>query len=131
MVLKKKLKGYGKELIMDLHFCDVSKFNRCEITRYFDELCVLIDMKKGRPCIFWDYKGHPKEYKAAPPHLKGTSAVQFILTSSIVLHSLDLLKTVYINVFSCKDFDSVAVEKFTREYFSSTLVSVEEVERTL
>ena len=45
--------------------------------------------------------------------------MQFILTSSIVIHTLDLLGAVYINIFSCKDFDTDAAARFTAKWFES------------
>ena len=37
---------YGKELILDLHDCDISLFNRIGITIYFETLCEFIDMER-------------------------------------------------------------------------------------
>ena len=51
------------------------------------------------------------------PHTKGTSAVQFILTSNITIHTLDLLEAAYVNIFSCKKFDRKLAEKITTEWF--------------
>jgi S-adenosylmethionine/arginine decarboxylase-like enzyme len=41
------------------------------------------------------------------------------LTSSIVIHTLDILKTVYVNIFSCKDFDPDLAAAFTRDWFEA------------
>ncbi len=109
---------YGKELILDLHECDASKFTREGLESFFEELCELIDMERC-DLHFWDDVGVPIEEQQSDPKTKGTSAVQFILTSTIVIHTLDLLKTVYINVFSCKEFDAAEAEKFTAAWFSS------------
>ena len=110
---------YGIELILDLHGCDASKFTRASITEYFERLCVLIDMQR-EDLHFWDDVGLSDEDKQTSPHTQGTSAVQFILTSSIVIHTLDQLRAVYINMFSCKVFDPEVAEKFTVEWFGST-----------
>lgn len=111
-------KPYGYELIMDLHECDVSKFNRTSLDEYFEKLCKAIDMRKCER-YFWDDVGLPEEEKQTSPHTKGTSAVQFILTSSIVIHTLDLLKAVYVNIFSCKEFDEKVAEEITKEWFGA------------
>ena len=103
---------------MDLHGCDVSKFNRTSLDEYFEKLCKAIDMQKCER-YFWDDVGLPEEEKQTSPHTKGTSAVQFILTSTIVVHTLDLLKAVYINIFSCKPFDEIVAEKITKEWFGA------------
>ena len=68
---------------------------------------------------FWDDVGMPLQERQTLPHTKGTSAVCFILTSSIVIHTLDILKAVYINIFSCKAFDSDLAADFTREWFEA------------
>ncbi len=109
---------YGFELIIDLHGCDVSKFNRASLDGYFEKLCKAIDMQKCER-YFWDDVGLPEEEKQTSPHTKGSSAVQFILTSSIVIHTLDLSESVYVNIFSCKSFDEKAAEKITKEWFVS------------
>lgn len=113
-----KEKPYGYELIMDLHKCNVSKFNRKSLGSYFTRLCKAIDMKKCES-YFWDDEGLPPEQCQTLPHTKGTSAVQFILTSSVVVHTLDLLEAAYVNIFSCKKFDKGLAEKITKEWFEA------------
>jgi S-adenosylmethionine/arginine decarboxylase-like enzyme len=110
---------YGIELILDLHGCDSSKFTRVSINKYFERLCVLIDMQREE-LYFWDDEGVSEEDKQTSPHTQGTSAIQFILTSSIVIHTLDQLKAVYINIFSCKSFDPKVAEQFSTEWFGAT-----------
>ena len=109
---------YGWELILDLHGCDVSKFTRSEIEVLFERLCSLIDMERC-DLHFWDDLGVPEEEQQKDPKTKGTSAVQFILTSTIVIHTLDLMKAVYVNIFSCKEFDTDEAAKFTAKWFDS------------
>ncbi|HDZ27731.1 hypothetical protein LCGC14_0641740 [marine sediment metagenome] len=107
---------YGKELILDLHNCNSELFTRETIDLYFKELCKLIDMTPER-VYWWDDEGVPEEYKQTQAHTKGTTAIQFILTSNITIHTLDILKSVYVNIFSCKDFDSNQATDFTEIYF--------------
>ena len=109
---------YGKELILDLHQCNPGRFNRPEIEHYCEELCTLIRMERC-DLHFWDDVGVPEEEQQTNPKTKGTSAVQFILTSTIVIHTLDLMKAVYINIFSCKDFDTDKAAEFTAKWFDS------------
>jgi S-adenosylmethionine/arginine decarboxylase-like enzyme len=116
-----KMANYGKELIIDLHGCDAGKFNRKSLRRYFKELCQLIDMQRAK-LVFWDDVGVPEEQRQTLPHTKGTSAVQFILTSSIVIHTLDIMEVAYINIFSCKEFDSKVALDFTVEYFKAKTI---------
>ena len=109
---------YGYELVLDLHGCNPDKFNRKDIDAYFTELCRRIDMQKCE-VHFWDDEGLPPEEHQTLPHTKGTSAVCFILTSSIVIHTLDMLEAVYVNIFSCKDFDPDLAAAFTSEWFEA------------
>lgn len=107
---------YGKELIIDLHGCDTAKFNRKDLKRYFVQLCEIIEMQRCKLC-WWDDLNVSVEEQQNLPHTKGTSAVQFILTSNITIHTLELLGSAYINIFSCKEFDSTIAESFTVQYF--------------
>lgn len=110
--------SYGKELILDLSGCSVKTFTRESIGNYFDKLCELIDMD-AEDRYFWDDEGLPPEQCQTNPKTCGVSAVQFILTSTIVVHSLTKLYKVFINIFSCKDFDVNAARKFTIKWFDS------------
>ena len=120
--------AYGLELILDLHDCDASQFTRSAIEGFFIELCELIDMERCN-LYFWDDVGVPEEGRQTDPKTKGTSAVQFILTSTIVIHTLDLVKTAYVNIFSCKDFDADEAAAFTAKWFGSTEWTAEVVTR--
>lgn len=109
---------YGQELILDLQGCDTSLFNRADLTRFLGLLCERIDMKP-EALYFWDDVGVPAEERQMDPRTKGTSAVQFILTSTIVVHTLDLTGKVFINIFSCKPFDTAGAEAFCAEFFKA------------
>jgi len=121
--------GFGKELILDMHGCNATKFNRYDIGCFMIELCHRIDMKR-EDLHYWDYDGYPEEYKNAPDHLKGITAIQFIRTSNITIHTLDVRKRIYLNIFSCKDFDNNVVKDFCLEYWGGLLDNEVEVERT-
>ncbi len=56
--------------------------------------------------------------------------LQFIETSNITIHTLTLLKTAFINIFSCKMFDISLVEMFSKDFFSAQHVKSQTVERT-
>ncbi|MBW8002846.1 MAG: hypothetical protein FVQ80_12630 [Planctomycetes bacterium] len=127
-MIDKPEKPYGYELILDLHGCDVSTFNRESLDGYFEKLCKAIKMTKCER-YFWDDVGLPEEEKQTSPHTKGSSAVQFILTSSIVIHTLDILEAVYINIFSCKKYDKELAEKITKEWFGATESKTHFIER--
>lgn len=121
-------KPYGKELILDLHNCDPSTFTRESIENYFKELCKLIDMVRC-DLHWWDDLDLPIEEQQTEPHLKGTSAIQFISTSNITIHTLDLLENVYLNIFSCKEFDSDVVIRFSEKFFKGKTVNSQVIQR--
>lgn len=120
-------KPYGKELILDVHNCD-AEFTREHIEKYFEDLCILIDMKRCG-LHFWDDLDTPEPEKQTEDHTEGTSAIQFILTSNITIHTLDRLRKVFVNIFSCKEFDSNVAVEFTKGWFEGELVNRVEVTR--
>jgi S-adenosylmethionine/arginine decarboxylase-like enzyme len=111
---------YGQDLIVDLHGCDTSTFTRKSIRGYCIGLCKLIDMKR-EDLYFWDDKDVPKKYKQTEEHTSGISAIQFILTSNITIHTLDLLANAYIDIFSCKNFNTEDALGFTKDWFKGTV----------
>ncbi len=118
---------YGYECVIDVH--DVARqFDRNALTDFFADLCDLIGMER-EDLFFWDYDGEPVEYEAAPAHLKGTSAVQFIKTSNITVHSLDELGHFYLNVFSCRSFDLNVVREFVCNRTGGRVVNCRLIER--
>ena len=118
ILLGLSMKPYGYELILDLHGCEPNTFNRPSIEDFFEKLCEQIKMTRC-DLHFWDDVGVPPEEQQTSPHTKGTSAVQFILTSTIVIHTLDLMGAVYINIFSCKEYDKDLSEAFTKKWFKA------------
>ncbi len=119
---------YGFELIMDLHGCDVGRFTRKSIEEYFVAVCNAIGMER-EDLYFWDYEGVPSEEISNEEHLSGTSAVQFITTSNVVIHTLDKLKAAYVNIFSCKKYNNELAEKITREWFGAKECRTHYIER--
>lgn len=109
---------YGQSFLIDLHRCDISLFNRHDIDRFFTGLCEIIDMKP-EDRYFWDDLDALEGEKQTDPQTRGTSAIQFILKSSIVIHTLDLLGDVYIDVFSCKLFDISEILDFSIKFFDA------------
>lgn len=111
---------YGYSSVLDVIDCDPDTFTRESIERFVVALCEAIDMER-EDLHFWDYEGDPKGYAAAPTHLRGVSAVQFIKTSSIVIHTLDDLRVVFIDLFSCKRYNKTVVKKVVENHFKGNL----------
>lgn len=107
---------YGVHLILDMHDCNSVLFTRRSIKCFMIGLCDEINMKRAK-LIFWDYKYAPISKRKALVHLKGISAVQFITTSTITIHTLDDLGIVYLDVFSCKDFQEAEVRDYCQKWF--------------
>lgn len=120
--------AYGKELVLDLHRCNSRLFTRDIIRRFFHKLCDLIEMER-EDLHFWDDLETLPEERETEPHLVGTSAIQFIRTSNITIHTLDMMERVYLNVFSCKDFDEDVVAEFCEEYFGGEIMQKKVVSR--
>ncbi|KKK55859.1 hypothetical protein LCGC14_3070310, partial [marine sediment metagenome] len=85
-------------------------------------LCELIDMEREK-LVWWDDLYVAKAEKETEPHLVGTSAVQFIRTSNVTIHTLDIMKRVYLNIFSCKTFEEDDVWDFVEKWFKGTIIS--------
>lgn len=107
---------YGFELILDLHKCNIKTFTRSSITLYFTQLCKVINMDLEQ-IHFWDDVNVPVGERQTSPKTVGTSAVAFILTSTIVIHTLDKLQNVFINIFSCKPFNADTAQHCTETWF--------------
>lgn len=119
---------YGKELILDLHACDASRFTRSDLSVFLSELCDLLGMS-AEDLHFWDDLDTPEAERETEPHLVGTSAIQFIRTSNITIHTLDLLHRVYLNIFSCQEFDADAAADLCVEFFTGYVANRVEVTR--
>ena len=87
--------------------------NRVNVETWIKQLVKDINMSPiGDPRI---------EYTAGEfPDKAGFTVVQIIVTSSIVAHFVDNLGQIYLDVFSCKSFDSAVVKNSMKRYFNST-----------
>ena len=94
---------WGYHLILDCSACHVPSIqSRENVYNWITGLVRAIDMEPiGEPRI---------EYTAADFSDKaGFTAIQVIVTSSIVAHFIDSTGDIYIDVFSCKEFDNSIV----------------------
>lgn len=89
---------------------------------FIKELVQRIDMEPiGEPWI---------EYTAGhDPNKAGFTATQIIVTSSIVAHFVDATGSIYLDVFSCKNFDIEKVEMVVKKYFKPERIRVNFVTR--
>lgn len=117
-----------KELILDLGSCNIFKFDRKSIERYLAEVCDILKMKR-EDLHWWDYEDDPEGYEEAPDHLKGVSAIQFITTSNITIHTIDTSEMVFLNIFSCKEFNPPQVADFSCVFFEGRIIRAEVIIR--
>jgi len=104
---------WGYHLILDCGHCDPIKMsNYANVDKWIRQLVKAIEMQPiGEPRI---------EYTAGEFLDKaGFTVVQVIVTSSIVAHFVDNLNQIYLDVFSCKQFDSAVVERSMIDYFDA------------
>ncbi|MBU2615975.1 MAG: S-adenosylmethionine decarboxylase [Nanoarchaeota archaeon] len=99
----------GQLTIIDLHECDKDLVrDKIALARFCRELCKVIKMNAcGEPFIRKYGKGN----------LRGYTAIQLIETSNIVVHLDEYEFKVFIDIFSCKNFDERTAEKFSKTYF--------------
>lgn len=117
---------YGMELILDLHDCDVVRFTEEYIEQFCIDLCKLMKMKRDKFVFSQSEPDEPNN-----PKTFGITASQFIYTSAIILHALPLLNegTVYLNIFSCKDFSVDVATEFCLKFFGGVVAGKHFIER--
>ena len=104
---------WGIASAIDIYDCDPLKIRDAEyIRRFVAELCELIDMKR-----FGDTQ---IVHFGEDERVAGFSMVQFIETSLISAHFANQTNTVYLDVFSCKPYDTEAARSFSQSYFGGS-----------
>lgn len=112
--------AYGKELILDVMHCKEGVFTRQTIEGFLDELCTMLDVER-EDLHWWDYEGYPDERDAAPAHMAGTSVVQFISKSSVVIHTIDKDRLLMLNVFTCGDLNQYRINTLVLRTFGGEI----------
>ena len=88
-------------------------------------------VKKLVPAIDMVAVGEPWIERTAIgiPDKEGFSMYQLIVTSNISAHFIDEAKHIYLDVFSCKEFDIDTVKAVVTNYFNPTKIKVNFVKR--
>jgi S-adenosylmethionine/arginine decarboxylase-like enzyme len=109
------LRTWGKHLILDAAGCSPKRIGSSIVIKNFtNELVRRIDMKAyGEPHIVMFGTGNKKGY----------TLIQLIETSNIAGHFVEENNTMYLDVFSCKDFDAEIVKELVSEYFDAQTFS--------
>jgi S-adenosylmethionine decarboxylase len=117
---------YGMEFILDIHDVDRDLVNEENVKKFAADLCDEIEMKKG-PLHSWGSNTDLDAYKN--PKVDGISAIQFLYTSNITVHCIEELGKVFINVFSCRNFDIEKVKSFSSKVWGGKIVSEHNIVR--
>lgn len=127
IIQKVKNENYGQELILDIHNVPKGMIHKKHIRKFAEKLADEIGMKRG-PIYLW---GEEKELGTHPdnPKIDGISCVQFVYTSSITIHAIDELDKVFVNIFSCKEFDAEKAKQFVLENFKGEVVEEHNIVR--
>jgi S-adenosylmethionine/arginine decarboxylase-like enzyme len=109
------LRTWGKHLILDAAGCSPKRIS-CPIIigNFTRELVKRIDMKAY---------GDPQIVMFGTGNKKGYTLIQLIETSNIAAHFVEENNSMYLDVFSCKDFDPEIVTETVREYFDAQKLS--------
>jgi S-adenosylmethionine/arginine decarboxylase-like enzyme len=92
------------------------------IKSFVKELVIAIDMVAvGEPWIERTAIGIPDK--------EGFSLYQLIVTSNISAHFVDESRQIYLDVFSCKEFDQSVVRVIVEKYFNPSRIKTNFVSR--
>lgn len=100
---------YGKHVILSAGACNNALLDIGAVRRFVLDLVDRIDMVAF---------GDPFVARFGSGIEIGLSAVQLIETSAITLHTNDAARDLYLDVFSCKNFDAYEVVAVVREHFA-------------
>ena len=105
------LRTWGKHLVLDAAGCS-PKLIGCPkvITGFAKDLVKRIDMVAY---------GEPQVVMFGSGNKKGYTLIQLIETSNIAAHFVEENNSMYLDVFSCKDFDPLIVKDAVHQYFDA------------
>lgn len=107
-------KPFGYELIIDLYGCSIEKcFDQSGAHQFIIDLIDLLGMEMAAPPVVYTI-----DLDSEWPDKAGITAFGFLITSSIVIHTLPN-GYVALNVFSCKEFDADHCKQFILDYFEA------------
>jgi S-adenosylmethionine/arginine decarboxylase-like enzyme len=112
---------WGYHLMLDIAKCKPLTI-RCPITiaNFTKTLVTKIDMVPY---------GQPQIVKFGSGDKAGYTLVQLIETSNICAHFCDESNNAYIDVFSCKPYDTKIVEKVVNDFFKPVYIKTTYIER--
>lgn len=113
---------WGYQLILNAKDCNNLLRDKDSILRFNDHLVQSIDMEKAGDAVlkYFDQLGDKN----------GWTLFQMISTSSITIHFCDNGKA-FFDIFSCKNFDPNTVSKIITEFFDTTSIEWNFIERDI
>jgi S-adenosylmethionine/arginine decarboxylase-like enzyme len=100
---------WGFHLMIDAARCNAKSIrNKAHITKFAKVLVKKIDMVPY---------GEPQVVHFGSGDKMGYTLMQLIETSNITAHFVEETNDMYLDVFSCKDFDQEVVKGLVKEYF--------------
>lgn len=104
-----KVKYWGLSLHLDIKDCNAKIIkDPKKIKKYIIDVCQKIKMKRYGEAMVERFADGP---------LEGWSALQFIETSSITLHNDEEKNRMFVDIFSCKAFDTKMATEFSCKFF--------------
>ncbi|MBN1626779.1 MAG: S-adenosylmethionine decarboxylase [Deltaproteobacteria bacterium] len=115
-------KPWGHHTCIDLYDCKPETIrDAAKIKQFVAEMCVLIDMKPfGETQVV---------HFGAEERVEGFSMTQLIETSLISAHFANQTNATYLDVFSCKYYDSQKAADFAKKFFGAREARVQIVSR--
>lgn len=105
---------WGYHLMLDCSFCDPYAIRDRDVIYAFTKQLV----KEINMVAY----GEPQIVKFGTGNKAGYTLVQLIETSNICAHFVDEDNTMYLDVFSCKEFDPDVVENIVKSYFEAVKI---------
>jgi S-adenosylmethionine/arginine decarboxylase-like enzyme len=98
--------------MLDCNECDLAAMtNRQHISKFVNTMVTSIGMVAvGNPWI--------EQTAIDDPCKAGFSLYQLIVTSNISAHFVDLHRQIYLDIFSCREFDQKIAKKIVEVYFN-------------
>ena len=113
---------WGLHSHIDLYSCNSETIRNAEkIKEFVVELCKLIDMKRFGECKVVHF--------GKDENVAGFSMIQLIETSLISGHFANKTNNVYLDIFSCKEYDPETVAKFAKDFFQAKNYKLNVVKR--
>lgn len=100
---------YGKQLLVNAGSCDQRIREIDTMAKFIAELPARVGMKAF---------GEAQVYRFGDGNEVGLSGVQLLYSSAIVIHTNDLECDLYLDLFSCRDFDESDVIDHIVSHFS-------------